>query len=97
MDESNTYQNEEGTRGIRPPEGDAYRPPVSDAKTADIERLEKRTKLILILLICTLVLSAAAVALQFIRPMTGRNMLGGGDFPGGNFADGQGFTQGQNG
>jgi hypothetical protein len=88
--------------------GDVYQQPRPDGDEGSseygretIERLEKRTKLILILLICTLVLNAALIVLQFVRPFAERSGPSGnfpaGNFPNGDFSEGQGFGQGENG
>jgi len=59
-----------------------------------IETLEKRTKLLLILLICTLAVSAAGIVLQFVSPFARGGTMrisGGGSLP--NFSQGETYTQ----
>jgi len=51
-----------------------------------IQALEKRTKLIVVLLVCVLAVSAAGLALQFVSPLAVR---GGGGMGGEDFRNGQ--------
>jgi hypothetical protein len=86
MDEYNSYRNEEVNPQV-PPAG-YERFPVYDAKK--IEAIEKRTKLILVLLICTLALGAVSLVFQFVSPFAGRGIMPNGNFP---TSGGPGFAQ----